>query len=46
MMDVRQEINLELHRRFEQEGIQFAYPGISRVLLEGDQQPKRAPESS
>ena len=28
----------------EQEGIQFAYPGISRVQIEGDQPPRQAPE--
>lgn len=44
MMDVRQEINLEIHRRFEQEGIQFAYPGISRVVLEGNE-PEGRPDS-
>lgn len=45
MMDVRQEINLELHRRFELEGIQFAYPGISRVVLEGEES-HRSPGTS
>jgi small-conductance mechanosensitive channel len=25
-MDIQQRINLDLHRRFEEEGIEFAYP--------------------
>jgi small-conductance mechanosensitive channel len=37
-MDIQQAINLELHRRFEQEGIEFAYPTQTLfVRAEGDQ---------
>ncbi len=37
-MDIQQAINLELYRRFEQEGIEFAYPTQTLfVRKEGDQ---------
>jgi small-conductance mechanosensitive channel len=34
-MDVQQAINLELHRRFEEEGIEFAFPTQTLVLERG-----------
>lgn len=37
-MDIQQEINLELHRRFAARGIEFAYP-TQKVLVEALRQP-------
>jgi small-conductance mechanosensitive channel len=35
-MDIQQEINLEIYRRFEQEGIDFAYPTQTLYLRQED----------
>lgn len=35
MRDVQEQVNLELHRRFQERGIRFAYP-TRRLLVEGE----------
>jgi small-conductance mechanosensitive channel len=36
-MDIQQAINLDIHERFEQEGIEFAYPTQTLFVTQGDQ---------
>ena len=34
-MNIQQAVNLRLHERFEQEGIEFAYPTQTLILARG-----------
>lgn len=45
-MDIQQQINLEIYRRFEEKGISFAYPTRTVYIHNGDTTAAGAPPSS
>ncbi len=38
-MDIQQAINLEIHERFEEEAIEFAYPTQTLFVQRGESEP-------
>ncbi len=39
-MDIQQNINLALYKKFEEEGIEFAYPTQTLFVSKEDEQPR------